>query len=152
MFSEIESQALKNSLNLRVGEEPADVVVRSMQILKHNEKAYAETYSILARLRDHVRSLPEHSPDKEEELQEAMRQCVFLFKSNERKATMAINEIVPGSFPPSNDPSTESPDFDCADAAAAAHAICVVSIPFWELGWPALACIAAQVGVAIACA
>ena len=143
---------LQKALDFRQGEEPGDVLARNVLFLQKNDKAYAQVYGGLARIRDHMRQQPGHTPEKEKDLQEAMRLSVFLHKSNKRRAEMAINELVPGSFPLPEDPPTESMDLDCGDAKAAANSICVVSTPYWELGWPAGVCIAAQIGAAIACA
>lgn len=156
LMSDEQIGELQEQLSLRKGEEPGDVLVRNSQILSHNDKTYAEIYGALAKIRDHMRQDPDHTPEKEAELQEAMRLSVLLHKSIKRRAEMAINELVPGAYPLPEDPPTESVDIDCLDGKAAAHAICMASMPYWAVpGWgyvAAGACIAAQIAAAINCA
>ncbi len=156
LMSDEQITEIQNQLQIRTGEEAGDVLVRNQQILTLNESSYQEIYSILARIRDYMRAQQGHTTEKEKDLQDAMRQCVLLHKSIKRKAETSINELVPGAYPPPADPPTESLDIDCGDGKAAAHAICVTSMPFWGIpGWgyaAAGACLAAQVAAAINCA
>ena len=99
LLTDTQIKEIQERLEIRQGEEPGDVLVRNQQILGYNDTSYAEVYGVLARIRDHMRQQPDHTPEKEAELQEAMRLSVLLHKSNKRRAEMAINEIVPGSYP-----------------------------------------------------
>jgi len=143
--------SLLESFKLREGNEPADALVRSMQKLKIIDDVYKDMYGGLAEVRDKVRESAENTDEVEAELAKHMRETVLLIKFLKRREQTTINEIVPGAFPPVDVAGgpTSSPDFDCGDAKAAAHAICVTVGRFWPYGTGA--CIAAQVAAALAC-
>ncbi len=144
---ELELDQIRKSLGLRAGEDKGDVLVRAIQSKQHLEQSYKTIYGGLAKYRGELRESEEDTAEQEAELQELMRSVVLLSKAGIRRQETTINELVPGSFPLPQDEPTTSFDFDCADAAAAASAVCVVST---GAGNPEI-CLAALVIVAIAC-
>lgn len=139
------------SESLRQGDEPGDVLVRSMQRLDAIEKAYDGTYGGLVEIRTHLRNSADHTEEDEVEVAELMRQIVLLTHFLRRREQTTINEIVPGAFPISDvvDGPSSSMDWDCSDSGNLADAICLFAGRFWPIG--TIACGAAQLVVAIAC-